>query len=110
MPLRGGSGVRDGRRSLGGVVQSRACLSDYGTTRMTDFTAGPELDELVARLIMHDVVEPYSTDMGAAWKVLKRVVELGRDIDIAYSTGACASPDPDEMPTIICIAALETVR
>ena len=75
----------------------------------TDLLAGPELDTLVGKLLMDNRVAPYSTDMGEAWKVLKRVVETGHDIDIAYSTGAFASPDPDEMPALICRAALASI-
>ena len=77
---------------------------------MTDLPAGDELDELIARSIMGHVAAPYSTDMGAAWRVLKRVVEMGYDIDIAYSTGAIASPDPDEMPAMICTLALRALK
>lgn len=54
-------------------------------------------------------VAPYSTDIAAAWTVLKKVVDDGYMIDIEYHTGALGSPDPDDMPLIICRAALRAV-
>lgn len=47
--------------------------------------AGEELDHKVTKDVMNDVSENYSEDISSAWKVVKKLEEMGWRIDILSS-------------------------
>lgn len=87
--------------------------------------AGPELDRLVAKLVLKWEtwdsifdVPSYSTDIAAAWEVVARVSkEFNLDFSIKMDAGGClanfgpgAHSNANDVPLAICRAALRAVE
>lgn len=81
----------------------------------------PEYDELVVDLgnERYEFIRHYSTDIADAWKVLKKLIQLGAEINVGfYKQWDCSIDYPigcnwlvqaETAPLAICLAALEAV-
>jgi hypothetical protein len=58
---------------------------------------------------LNDRLPKYSTDMGAVWDAVTKVVHDGYMFDFVYHTGALSSPDPADAPRNISLCLLESV-